>query len=154
MTRRDLGAQAAPWDETAHVGVRNVCVLARRRAPIDALLAAFLAPWMAACAPAAAPSSASPSASAAPAPPSLPPATASGPAPAASAPPPEETPDDPVFKGHPGRLTPPSGIEASAVAVGKPAPPIELPTAAGAPFSLTAALARGPAVVVFYRGFW
>lgn len=50
-----------------------------------------------------------------------------------------------AFPPHAGRATPPPGIEARAAAVGAPAPALE---------GLAAALERGPAVVVFYRGHW
>jgi hypothetical protein len=63
-------------------------------------------------------------------------------APAAAAPP------------HAGRAEAPPGIEARAAKVGAPAPPLSLPAADGSRWSLADALARGPAVLVFYRGDW
>ena len=47
-----------------------------------------------------------------------------------------------------------SGIAARAVKVGARAPDFSLPNARGATVSLSATLARGPAVVAFYRGHW
>jgi hypothetical protein len=55
---------------------------------------------------------------------------------------------------HAGRREAPPGIDARAIEVGARAPPLELPTADGARWSLAEALARGPAVLVFYRGHW
>jgi peroxiredoxin len=48
----------------------------------------------------------------------------------------------------------PPGIEARAVKVGAAAPAIALPTADGSRWDMNGALARGPAVLVFYRGDW
>jgi hypothetical protein len=53
-----------------------------------------------------------------------------------------------------GRREAPPGIESSAADVGSRAPPIALPSAGGSQWSLGAALTRGPAVLVFYRGDW
>lgn len=55
---------------------------------------------------------------------------------------------------NPRRATPPPGIEESAVKVGTVAPAFELESTTGARVSLKSTLERGPAVVVFYRGFW
>jgi hypothetical protein len=52
------------------------------------------------------------------------------------------------------RESPPPGIEATAVAIGATAPSFELPAADGRRFALPKVLARGPVVVVFYRGYW
>lgn len=55
---------------------------------------------------------------------------------------------------HASRLEAPPEIEARAVKVGGPAPAISLPATEGSRWSLKDALARGPAVLVFYRGDW
>lgn len=55
---------------------------------------------------------------------------------------------------NPRRASPPPGIEESAVKVGAVAPTFELEATTGTKVSLKSALERGPAVVVFYRGFW
>ncbi len=47
-----------------------------------------------------------------------------------------------------------SGIAGRALAAGAKAPDFTLPDAHGAPVSLAAILAKGPAVVTFYRGGW
>ena len=47
-----------------------------------------------------------------------------------------------------------SGIMQRIVRVGQPAPDFTLPSAAGAPVSLTGLRARGPVVLSFYRGRW
>jgi peroxiredoxin len=47
-----------------------------------------------------------------------------------------------------------SGIALQALQVGEEAPDFTLPDAHGKPVSLSALLARGPAVVTFYRGSW
>ena len=52
------------------------------------------------------------------------------------------------------RDSPPPGIEATAVAVGAAASPFTLPAVDGGPFALAETLAKGPAVIVFYRGYW
>ena len=43
---------------------------------------------------------------------------------------------------------------AATPAVGETAPDFELPSAVGETHSLSATLAEGPVVVVFYRAFW
>jgi hypothetical protein len=55
---------------------------------------------------------------------------------------------------HARRPTAPPGIEARAIAVGAQAPAVSLPSTTGGTFTLSEALARGPAVLVFYRGDW
>jgi hypothetical protein len=50
---------------------------------------------------------------------------------------------------NPKRETPPPGIEARALLVGAVAPEFTLPDANGGHWSL-----HGPAVLVFYRGYW
>ena len=53
------------------------------------------------------------------------------------------------------RPTPPPGIETKALAVGAKAPAVALVDAAGAPWQLTASLAKHARVMlVFYRGDW
>lgn len=47
-----------------------------------------------------------------------------------------------------------SGITERVLKVGSPAPDFALPNAVGRVVSLSAATARGPAVVTFYRGGW
>ena len=47
-----------------------------------------------------------------------------------------------------------SGILSRVPKVGDRAPDFTLPNAAGQPVSLTGLLAKGPAVVSFYRGRW
>lgn len=46
------------------------------------------------------------------------------------------------------------GLDRDALRVGASAPDFELPNAVGAPVVLSRELARGPAVVTFYRGGW
>ncbi len=55
---------------------------------------------------------------------------------------------------HATRPQAPPGIEARAVKRGAAAPGISLPAADGSRWTLKDALARGPAVLVFYRGDW
>lgn len=55
---------------------------------------------------------------------------------------------------HARRREAPPDIAARAAEVGSRAPSISLPTARGSRWSLEDALARGPAVLVFYRGDW
>ncbi len=55
---------------------------------------------------------------------------------------------------HATRPQAPPGIEARAVKRGAAAPAISLPAADGSRWTLKDALARGPAVLVFYRGDW
>jgi hypothetical protein len=55
---------------------------------------------------------------------------------------------------HASRPEAPPGIEARAVKLGAPAPAILLPVTDGSRWTLKEALARGPAVLVFYRGDW
>jgi hypothetical protein len=55
---------------------------------------------------------------------------------------------------HALRNSPPPTIDDRAVAIGAPAPRFALPTSAGVAWSLTDALARGPVVLLFYRGHW
>lgn len=55
---------------------------------------------------------------------------------------------------NPRRESPPGGIEDRAVAVGTIAPDFTLEAAQGEDWVLSAALARGPVVLVFYRGDW
>lgn len=55
---------------------------------------------------------------------------------------------------HATRLEAPPGIEARAVKVGAPAPAMSLPATDGNRWTLKDALARGPMVLVFYRGDW
>ena len=45
-------------------------------------------------------------------------------------------------------------LDRSALRVGDHAPDFELPNAVGAPVKLSGLLAKGPAVVTFYRGGW
>jgi peroxiredoxin len=52
------------------------------------------------------------------------------------------------------RATPPVGIEARALPVGQVLPAAKLSDDLGLPVDLTATLAKGPTVVVFYRGAW
>ena len=52
------------------------------------------------------------------------------------------------------RLAPPPGIHGRALKVGARAPGFTLPEAGGGTWSLAGHLARGPVVLVFYRGFW
>lgn len=47
-----------------------------------------------------------------------------------------------------------AGIGGDGVKVGDRAPDFRLPNAGGRPAELSALLARGPAVVAFYRGGW
>jgi hypothetical protein len=55
---------------------------------------------------------------------------------------------------HAGRREAPPGIESHAAKVGSRAPAIALGTAESGRWSLENARKRGPAVLVFYRGFW
>lgn len=52
------------------------------------------------------------------------------------------------------RESPPPAIEATAISVGALAPSFELPSAGGERLALARILAKGPAVIVFYRGYW
>ena len=47
-----------------------------------------------------------------------------------------------------------SGIESSALQVGSPAPDLTLPDALNRPVRLSELWARGPLVLIFYRGGW
>ena len=47
-----------------------------------------------------------------------------------------------------------AGIDKAALRVGDQAPEFELPDATGSRVKLSALLARGPAVLAFYRGVW
>jgi hypothetical protein len=58
------------------------------------------------------------------------------------------------FPVHGLRAAPPTGIEATAAAVGAPAPALSLPTDQGTTWTLADAVKTGPQVVVFYRGRW
>ena len=53
-----------------------------------------------------------------------------------------------------GRFAPPSDLASRALPVAASAPSVMLPSTGGGTFSLKDALARGPAVLVFYRGDW
>ena len=53
-----------------------------------------------------------------------------------------------------GRFAPPGDLAARALPVAASAPSVMLPSTGGGTFSLKDALARGPAVLVFYRGDW
>jgi hypothetical protein len=55
---------------------------------------------------------------------------------------------------HAGRPSAPPGVEARAVRVGARAPAISLPAADGSRWTLSEAVAHGPAVLVFNRGDW
>lgn len=52
------------------------------------------------------------------------------------------------------RKTPPAGIEGRVRQIGTTAPGFSLTAADGTTRSLKSLLARGPAVIVFYRGPW
>lgn len=52
------------------------------------------------------------------------------------------------------RTQPPAGVEERALAIGERAPDFTLPRAGGGSLRLSQALARGPVVLVFYRGQW
>lgn len=52
------------------------------------------------------------------------------------------------------RESPPAGIDATAVAIGAAAPTFTLPAAGGGRFVLADVIVKGPAVIVFYRGYW
>jgi hypothetical protein len=47
-----------------------------------------------------------------------------------------------------------SGVGRESVKLGDRAPDFWLPNASGEPIALASLLARGPAVVAFYRGIW
>jgi AhpC/TSA family len=47
-----------------------------------------------------------------------------------------------------------SGVGHESVKLGDRAPDFRLPNASGEPVALASLLARGPAVVAFYRGVW
>lgn len=55
---------------------------------------------------------------------------------------------------NPTRSDPPPGIADRALGPGAAAPDLSLPSASGATWSLAAARADGPVVLVFYRGDW
>jgi len=55
---------------------------------------------------------------------------------------------------NPTRESPPPGISEKALAVGSHAPELSLPALSGSTWSLQGALAKGPVVLVFYRGHW
>ena len=48
----------------------------------------------------------------------------------------------------------PAGIENRAVALGARAPAVSLPAATGETWHLAGAIRNGPAVLLFYRGYW
>lgn len=50
--------------------------------------------------------------------------------------------------------TPPKTEDRGGLAVGSQAPAVELPAVNGSTFASAAALAKGPLVLVFYRGHW
>ena len=52
------------------------------------------------------------------------------------------------------RESPPPTVAASAIAIDAPAPTFVLTAAGGERFALADALAKGPAAIVFYRGYW
>jgi hypothetical protein len=47
-----------------------------------------------------------------------------------------------------------SGVGRESIKLGDHAPDFRLPNASGEPVALASLLARGPAVVAFYRGIW
>jgi AhpC/TSA family len=47
-----------------------------------------------------------------------------------------------------------SGVGRESIKLGDYAPDFRLPNASGEPVALASLLARGPAVVAFYRGIW
>ena len=47
-----------------------------------------------------------------------------------------------------------SGVGRESIRLGDPAPEFQLPNVSGEPVALSSLLARGPAVVAFYRGVW
>jgi len=47
-----------------------------------------------------------------------------------------------------------SGVGRESVTLGDRAPDFRLPDASGEPVALASLLARGPAVIAFYRGVW
>ena len=55
---------------------------------------------------------------------------------------------------HATRLSPPPGLEQSALKVGDRGPDFKLPATVGGTFVLSEALHHGPVVLVFYRGSW
>ena len=55
---------------------------------------------------------------------------------------------------NPRRESPPIGIEDRSIAVGAKAPAFTLESARAGDWDLSQALARGPVVLVFYRGDW
>jgi hypothetical protein len=55
---------------------------------------------------------------------------------------------------NPARPDPPPGLADRAVRPGGVAPALSLPSASGPSWSLAAARADGPVVLVFYRGDW
>ncbi|HTP26305.1 MAG TPA: hypothetical protein VMK12_11670 [Anaeromyxobacteraceae bacterium] len=48
----------------------------------------------------------------------------------------------------------PAGIENRAIALGARAPAVSLPATTGETWHLAGATRNGPAVLVFYRGYW
>jgi len=55
---------------------------------------------------------------------------------------------------NPTRPSPPPGLAERALRPGVAAPALSLPSASGPAWSLAAARADGPVVLVFYRGDW
>ncbi|HZA50153.1 MAG TPA: hypothetical protein VE549_05385, partial [Myxococcaceae bacterium] len=58
------------------------------------------------------------------------------------------------FPRNPTRSDPPPRISETARTVGSRAPHLSLPSSTGEKWSLSDALQKGPAVLVFYRGHW